>query len=109
MVPARRDQPFEMEYRSKQSTIASVLLAEKACDLFQEFTHFCVEKGIQRNATMDGMVAEMRSLIDRLVSINSLPLSELLRFPPLELSPNRNGFGNHPDTEQNRAPFHSLS
>jgi hypothetical protein len=90
MQENHRDDLLGREYRANQSRVASVLLAESVCDLFQEITHFCVKNRIQRDSAMEGVVSEMRSLIDRLNEINSLPMSELLRIPPLELSPKPN-------------------
>ncbi len=74
-------------YRANQSLIASILLAEKSCDLFREVAHFCKKHEIPRNEAMDRIIEEMYSLIGRINDINLLPMQELLRLPPLVLAP----------------------
>ncbi len=74
-------------YRAKQTSAASMILAEKNIDLLSTIIHFCKENNIPITEGMNRLMGEIQILLQRIRDINSLPIQEVLRMPPVDLSP----------------------
>lgn len=78
---------FESFYRTRQTSIAGILLAGKTTDLISALVHLCEKNHIPMEEGLEGQMDEVESMLKRIEDINDLPIQELLRLPPLELSP----------------------
>jgi hypothetical protein len=87
-------------YRRQQRSIAGLLLGQRANEAIFALMQLCDKNEIPLGEGVERLLDEYESALRRMDEINSLPLQELLRFPPLELSPKWNGDSNNPKTEQ---------
>lgn len=90
-------------YRSKQTNATTMLLAERQTDILSALLHLCQENGVTIPEGVIRSMAEVESLFKRVALINSLPVHELLRLPPLRLSPDDSSHRDDP-TESSQSP-----
>jgi hypothetical protein len=84
----KRETPlFDEFYRMRQTSIAGVLLAEKSSDLIYALFQLCEKNNISIPKGIDRLIGKTDSMLKRIEDANVLPILELLRLPPIALSP----------------------
>jgi hypothetical protein len=97
-------------YRAKQSSGVLILLAEKNTDITSSLLRILETNRIEIPEGIRKMLGETEALLRRIADINSLPIHELLRLPPVELSPNtQHPFKSPGDATEYRMEFCCVS
>lgn len=78
---------FSAIYRTNQTAIGGILLAEKMTDLISALDHLCRVNNLAVSEGTLRLMSEIEFMLKRMEEINSLTMPELLKLPPLTLSP----------------------